>query len=103
MIPRLLLAIFLSLSASSAWADALDGDWCNLVDGKLTIDGSIIITPVGNHVEGDYERHRFTYTAPEGGWQAGQVIVIQQYSEQLMKLTVGDGNRREWRPCQVVS
>lgn len=99
----LLLSGILMLGVTGASADALDGDWCNLTDGKLTIDGSVIITPAGNRVMGDYGRHRFIYTAPEGDWHGGETIVIQQYSEQLMKLTVGDGESREWRPCQVVS
>jgi hypothetical protein len=106
MIRRLLLGLGLSLlSATSVLADSLDGDWCNLIDGKLTIDGSIVITPTGKQVMGDYGRHRFTYSAPEGDWNAGNTIVIQQYNEQLMKLTVGgdEATRREWRPCQVIS
>lgn len=89
--------------AVPAWADSLDGDWCNPIDGKLTIDGPTIHTPGGQIVAGNYGRHRFTYTAPAGDWQAGQEIVIQQYNEQLMKLSVGGQTAREWRPCQVVS
>ncbi|MEP0945027.1 MAG: hypothetical protein ABJH63_09415 [Rhizobiaceae bacterium] len=99
----LLLSSLLMLSVTEASADSLDGDWCNLIDGKLTIDGAVIITPSGNRVMGNYGRHRFIYTAPEGGWHGGKTIVIQQYSEQLMKLTAGDAASKEWRPCQVVS
>ena len=86
-----------------AWADSLDGDWCNPIDGKLTIDGSKIITPGGVRVTGNYGRHRFEYLAPSGDWQAGRSIVIQQFGEQLMELSAGDQPGKKWRPCQVVS
>lgn len=104
MFRRCTLAIALLTGLTvPALADALDGDWCNAIDGKLTIDGSTIITPAGKSVEGNYSRHRFDYTPPEGDWNAGQPIVIQQYSHTLMKLSVGDQPAREWRPCQVIS
>ena len=104
MFRRCTLAVaLLTCLSGPALADALDGDWCNPIDGKLTIDGSTIITPTGQSVEGNYERHRFSYTPPEGDWNAGKPIVIQQYSYTLMKLTVGDQPAREWRPCQVIS
>ena len=84
-------------------ADSLDGDWCNDVDGKLTIDGALITTPGGQRVEGQYGRHRFEYTAPAGDWNGGKSIVIQQFSEQLMELTVEGDTGRRWKPCQFVS
>ncbi len=97
-----IISLFL-MSTSAAFADSLDGDWCNPIDGKLTVDGSTIITPGGKSVTGNYGRHRFDYTAPDGDWQAGQSIVIQQFSEQLMELSVGGQPGQKWRPCQVVS
>lgn len=98
-----LIIVGLLFFGQPAWADALDGDWCNGIDGKLTIDGSIIITPAGNSVNGNYGRHRFEYTAPENDWNAGKLIVIQQFSEELMELTVEGEAGRKWRPCQVIS
>ena len=95
-----LSAVLLSHPAS---ADALDGDWCNDANGKLTIDGSIIITPKGNRVMGDYSRHRFEYKAPEPGWNGGKVIIIQQFSDTRMQLTVEGEIAQEWKPCQVIS
>lgn len=89
--------------SSLAMADALDGDWCNDVDGKLTIDGSTITTPGGQQVEGKYGRHRFEYTAPAGDWNGSKSIVIRQFSEQSMELTVEGGSGRRWQPCQIVS
>ena len=102
----LILSFAMLLSAlfsASASADALDGEWCNEKDGKLTIDGSIIIAPDGNRVMGDYTRHRFEYTAPEGSWNAGKKVTIQQFSETLMELTVDGQSPSQWKPCIVIS
>ena len=95
--------LVLPVHTGPAAADALDGDWCNPVDGKLTIDGSTIITPAGKQVRGLYGRHRFEYTAPDGDWKAGERIVILQFNERLMELQVGDTPPRAWRPCQIIS
>ena len=89
--------------SSVAHADSLDGDWCNARDGKLTIDGSVIITPNGGRVMGEYGRHRFEYVAPDNDWHPGKKIVIQQFSETLMELSVEGGTADQWKPCQVVS
>ena len=103
MLLRIVVLIGFFFTASSAMADALDGDWCNPNDGKLTVDGSKIITPGGIEVIGNYTRHRFDYTAPAGDWQAGKSIVLQQFSDELMEVSVDGGKGVPWRPCQVVS
>ena len=100
---RHLIFVLVFLWPSGALADSLDGDWCNAIDGKLTIDGSQIITPAGNRIKGNYGQHRFEYKAPSGGWHGGKSIIIQQFSEQLMELRVDDEQGRQWRPCQIVS
>lgn len=92
------VGLFLLLG-SSAWADALDGEWCNKNHGKLTIDGPSIITPGGRQVTGRYSRHRFDYVAPADDWQAGKTIVILQSSETMMTLKAGDGPAEQWAPC----
>ena len=91
------------LLIQSAFADALDGDWCNARDGKLTIMGSTIQTPGGRSVSGQYTRHRFNYTAPEGDWNAGKAIVIQQLNENAMDLSIDGGPPSRWSPCLVTS
>lgn len=101
--PALIAAVLTVLTTSPALADRLDGDWCNFDDGKLTIEGSTILTPWGTKVEGTYGRHRFDYTAPANDWHAGKSIVIQQYGDDLMELSVDGGQPKQWRPCQVVS
>lgn len=98
-----LLALAFLAVPGSAFADELTGDWCNNEDGKLTIQGSRIITPGGMEVEGDYTRHRFEYTAPSGDWNGGGNIVIRQFSDELMELSVDGGPGKKWTPCLVTS
>ena len=90
-------------STSTVLADALDGDWCNERDGKLTINGSSIITPSGSTISGNYSRHRFTYRAPEGDWNGGKNIVIQQLNEEAMDLSVDENTPTRWSPCLLSS
>ena len=103
MLKRLCISIALFLTAPAAWADALDGDWCNFDSGKLTINGSTITTPFNIQVQGQYGRHRFEYTAPAGDWNAGKKIILQQFSDDLMELSVDGGQSTQWQPCKVVS
>jgi len=91
------------VTTGPAFADKLDGDWCNPQDGKLTINGTIITPPAGNRVEGTYSRHRFDYTAPADGWNGGKAIVIQQFSDELMELSVDGGTPAQWKPCDAVT
>ena len=103
MLKRVLIVLALSLAQSPAFADQLDGDWCNLDDGKLTITGSTITTPFGIEVQGKYSRHRFEYLAPVGDWHAGKNIVIQQFGDDLMELSVDKGQPKQWHPCRFTS
>jgi hypothetical protein len=63
--------------AGPALADALDGDWC-FTDGRnLNIQGPAIITPGGTSTTGDYARHTFRYTVPDGDPGAGGEIFMR--------------------------
>lgn len=82
-LPLLFLTLFHSVSAH---ADAVDGDWC-YTDGRgFTIDGPRIRTPGGQQVEGDYDRHSFRYTIPEGEKDAGTHVLMVQWSEQELRI-----------------
>lgn len=87
------------LLATPALADSIDGDWCAPEGGKsLTIDGPTIRTPGGKTLKGDYRRYSFTYTAPEGDWQAGQTIEMQFLRRVGVRVRAG-GTESVWIPC----
>jgi hypothetical protein len=104
---RLLAILAFTMTAGPALADRLDGDWCS-ADGKhLRIDGPNIQIPSGLHITGDYERHYFSYMGPPGDPEEGQLIQMQQQSDEVMHLRrqVGgkDGPEETWKRCEFTS
>jgi hypothetical protein len=83
-------AIALVLLAGSAYADAIDGNWCHNDGRRFIIHGPEIVTPGGKRMEGNYSRHWFTYTAaaPEPG--AGQTIQLTLADENTVHMRHGD-------------
>lgn len=107
MRPAPLLTALLVLFATPALADRIDGDWCNATGKHLKIDGPTIEIPSGRVIQGEYDRHGFRYVGPEGDPEAGEEIVMQQFSEEEMGLIrrVGGQNQpmETWRRCQATS
>jgi hypothetical protein len=77
--------VVLVLSAGVARADAIDGDWCNQDGSRIFIEGSSITLSDGTVVTGTYTRHRFSYVAPPGDFEAGKEILFVQRSEEEMR------------------
>lgn len=98
-----LVAAFLLLSfGGSAFADRIDGDWCR-VDGKrMSIHGPDIVTPGGKQIQGDYDRHFFSYVVPSGEAGAGETVAITLLSEYLAHARQGGANApvQVWNRCQ---
>ena len=61
-----LLIAGLVLRPDAVLADQIDGDWCYTDGSSFTIRGPVIVTPAGNELRGDYDRHGFAYVVPEG-------------------------------------
>jgi len=103
---QILLMTFVSVFwAMPAMADQIDGDWCG-VDGKrLSISGPQIIIPSGKQITGDYTRHGFVYTGPDGDPEMGEKIRMIQQSDELMLLyrSTAPDDAEQWRRCQVIS
>ena len=94
------------LASTAAWADAIDGDWCN-ASKSLNIQGPSIRTPGGNMISGDYSRHGFRYTVPAGEDGAGATIEMVLLNDENMELPRDAGGSRSaperWRRCKPVS
>lgn len=105
---RLILASVVALLISSpngARADQIDGHWC-YTDGRgLSIQGPQIVTPAGNKLSGDYDRHGFAYVVPEGEAGAGdQVLMLQQNHTTIHVWRTSPGTSERgpteiWRRC----
>jgi len=100
------IAVGLTLIATPALADRIDGDWCN---GASTyhIDGPAIRIPSGKDMTGDYTRHSFHYISPAGEKDAGTEIFMRILSEedmQLMRRTgLTESPIENWQRCKPVS
>jgi hypothetical protein len=89
--------------ATAAHADAIDGDWCNTAGQHLEITGPTIVTPGGTSMKGDYDRHAFRYTAPQGEEHAGAELRMRLFSDDDMEMVLPDGSRVPWRRCELTS
>jgi hypothetical protein len=93
--------LMLTVMATDARADAIDGDWCHTAGKRMSIHGSDIVTPGGKQTRGNYTRHFFSYVIPDGEAGAGATVSITLLSEYLAHARVGnDPTIMEWRRCQ---
>ncbi|MDB5598279.1 MAG: hypothetical protein JWN71_323 [Xanthobacteraceae bacterium] len=92
-------------STAPAMADSIDGDWCQPKDGRrFSIRGPAIVTPGGAKMEGDYQRHFFTYVVPAGEPSAGATIHMTLRGEMRVDLRVGDAGEPEvWVRCSATT
>ncbi len=97
-----------AVGTSSALADAIDGEWCR--EGRhFKIEGPKIRTYGGTDMQGDYNRHGFSYTVPASEPEAGTEISMVLRGEELVHLfrkPKGGGASSEpesWQRCRVTS
>jgi len=92
------LMLFAS-AAFPAYADQIDGRWCNK-GRQVTIESPAIITPSGKRVNGEFDRHSFSYTIPAGEKYAGEKGEFEVQHDDLVHFTrSGSSQFEEWEPC----
>jgi len=91
-----------ALAATSAHADAIDGDWCSPQGKSFSIRGPQIDTPGGNRIQGLYDRHGFIYEVPADEPDAGAQVRMVLVNDNTVQLTVGEGatDVQTWRRCR---
>ena len=99
-----LLALGLFFAAGPAFADAIDGNWCHPDGRRFVIRGPDITTPGGNRLQGNYDRHHFSYQIPAPEPRAGETVFMTLMGEYLVHLRVGaevssGGPVEEWNRC----
>jgi hypothetical protein len=86
--PAAALFMFVEVAA----ADAIDGDWCQPKDGRrFSIRGAEIVTPGGKRMNGDYQRHFYSYVIPAPEPSAGKTVYMTMQDENTVQLRVGNG------------
>ena len=91
---------------ASAQADVIDGHWCYPDGRRISIQGPAIVTPGGNHLDGNYSRHFFRYVTPSVEPDAGQTVFMALINEDTVHLRVGampsyssDADTQVWHRC----
>jgi hypothetical protein len=88
---RILLPAFtLLMLATPAMADSIDGHWCHTDGRRFSIRGPEIVTPGGKSMDGNYDRHHFSYVAPAPERGAGQTVFMTLANENTVYLRVGE-------------
>ncbi len=105
----IVLAVAL-LSAGTARADAIDGNWCHADGRHMEIDGSRIVTPGGATIRGDYDRHAYAYVVPKNEKGEGETVTMVLISDDYLHLWPNVETRNEagsepqvWRRCELTS
>ena len=108
---RLLSALAIAaaaLAAGPAYADAIDGTWCNHDGRNMQISGPRIVTPSGAEILGRYSRHAFTYEVPQA--DAGATVSMVLVNESTIHLRRDGGASptppeafEVWRRCEVIT
>jgi hypothetical protein len=100
MTGRMILATMLCLTAGAAYADSIDGNWCNEKGARrMSIAGPSIVTPSGAHTTGDYTRHAFSYVVPAGDPGAGTMIRMLLMGEEHVQVQEGGATPVIWNRC----
>ncbi len=101
------LTLTLLLLSAPAFADSIDGDWCNKDGSHLRIDGPAIILGAGQSIMGKYGRHAFSYVAPKGDPESGKEIFFILRSETEMRRVRDPMAMPEhediWQRCETIS
>ena len=98
--------LFSAAGIGSVRADVIDGEWCDATGHHFTIRGPEIVTPAGTRTTGQYSRHAFSYSDPQGGAPEGSEIFMRLVNESTVHLRHGtdpSGPVQVWTRCQPVS
>ncbi len=101
---RWLALMVLIFAPGTALADAIDGNWCHPDGRRFTIRGPAITTPGGTQLQGNYDRHHFSYQIPTPEPRAGETVFMTLMGEYLVHLRVGSeassaGPVEAWNRC----
>jgi hypothetical protein len=91
----------LVLFAGPVLADAIDGNWCHNDGRRFSIQGPDIVTPGGKHMQGNYNRHYYTYVPPPPERGAGTTVAMTLMNENTVHIQYGDSKEAPevWLRC----
>ena len=102
-------AALLVATTGPSLADKIDGDWCSPAGKTISVDGPRVVTPGGNTVVANYNRHHVDFKIPEGEAGAGGHFSADQLNHEQISVTilasdaVETGQSEIWTPCKPIS
>ena len=100
------LAFAIATLSTPALADSIDGNWCFSDGRSFSIKGADIVTPSGNQILGNYDRHAFSYVVPDSEPSAGARIAMSLRDQMTLDLTQEAGSTggsalqvQVWKRC----
>ncbi|MDE2444545.1 MAG: hypothetical protein KGO94_00090 [Alphaproteobacteria bacterium] len=81
---KYVMIVALLAAPTLAYADAIDGAWCNKAGQHLSISGPELTLNDYSKLQGAHRRHEFLYTVPAGGADAGDQIYLRLLNEDQM-------------------
>ncbi len=83
-----LAGCFLAAFTLGVHADQINGDWCSPNGQVVSIDGAHVITPYGNQVSANHDRHHIDYQIPAGEPNAGDQFTADQLSDDKLSVKI---------------
>ena len=103
----LLLTLCVSIALiSGSFADQINGNWCSPGGKTLSINDDQVITPAGNRVTANFDRHHIDYQIPAGEPHAGDQFTADQLSDEELQVRIVpnkgpvQGASEIWTPCK---
>lgn len=96
-------------SSGQALADKIDGTWCSPRGASVSVDRSTVITPGGNTVTANYDRHHVDFEIPAGEPDGGKRFSADQLNDDQIRVVILDPSGASatpseiWTPCARVS
>lgn len=107
--PLLAATVILIAATQPALADRIDGNWCSPKGQSISVDGPKVITPGGNAVTANYDRHHVDFEIPKGEKNSGDRFSADQLNDDEISVSIipasGEGSSKAviWMPCKPIS
>jgi len=104
----IIVGAIISVFSLPVLADAIDGHWCHKDGRRMSSEGLKFVTPGGTSTAGEYDRHAYSYTVPDGEPGAGTRITMDLMHDDLIHLYIpqkGPGpapvKTEHWERCDL--
>jgi hypothetical protein len=101
--------VILITTAQPSLADRIDGDWCSPRGQSISVNGPNVVTPGGQTVVANYDRHHVDFEIPEGEPSSGDRFSADQLNHEEISVSIvpardaRTGKAVIWTLCKPIS